>query len=154
MSTKAELDRYHQGRVTGQEEVAKSLLSFLAAYLPAGDLAGVTLAAEMSDARRVVRDLCEEFGDTDWDESLHLADVIDRHLGRYLKGPHWIFADEADEEGSYVDEQGNFFRLLVRRGMAPQAQRRWEMRTGGVSSPWRQRDPAGLVHKIPEREGK
>ena len=31
-----------------------------------------------------LRELCSEFGDNDWDEKLHLADVIEKHLGRYL----------------------------------------------------------------------
>jgi len=31
-----------------------------------------------------LRDLCEQFGDNDWDESLNLADIIEKHLGRHL----------------------------------------------------------------------
>lgn len=31
-----------------------------------------------------LRTLCEDFGDTEWDERLHLADVIEKHLGRHL----------------------------------------------------------------------
>ena len=33
-----------------------------------------------------LRIICERFGDNDWDEKLHLADVIDKHLGRHLFG--------------------------------------------------------------------
>lgn len=31
-----------------------------------------------------LRDVCESFGDNDWDERLSLADVIEKHLGRHL----------------------------------------------------------------------
>lgn len=32
-----------------------------------------------------LRTLCAEFGDNDWDEHLHLADVIEKHLGKHLR---------------------------------------------------------------------
>lgn len=32
-----------------------------------------------------LRSLCEDFGDNDWPDNLHLADVIEKHLGRYLE---------------------------------------------------------------------
>lgn len=32
-----------------------------------------------------LRKLCERFGDNDWPNDLHLADVIEKHLGRYLE---------------------------------------------------------------------
>ena len=31
-----------------------------------------------------LRDVCETFGDNDWDESLHLADVVEKHLSKHL----------------------------------------------------------------------
>ena len=31
-----------------------------------------------------LRQLCERHGDNEWDESLHLADVVDKHLGIHL----------------------------------------------------------------------
>ena len=42
------------------------------------------LEAEMADARVQLRKLCEDFGDTDWPDNLHLGDVIERHLARAL----------------------------------------------------------------------
>jgi len=39
---------------------------------------------EREEAIMVLRGLCEHFGDNDWNESLHLADVIDKHLGKHL----------------------------------------------------------------------
>lgn len=32
-----------------------------------------------------LRMLCEEFGDNDWEPSLHIADIIEKHLGRHLE---------------------------------------------------------------------
>ena len=33
-----------------------------------------------------LRMICEKHGDNDWPDSLHLADVIDKHLAKYLFG--------------------------------------------------------------------
>lgn len=40
--------------------------------------------AERKETIMVLRILCKYFGDNDWDENLHLADIIDKHLGRHL----------------------------------------------------------------------
>lgn len=42
-------------------------------------------AEERIETVAVLRRLCAEFGDNDWDDDLHLSDVIDKHLGRYLE---------------------------------------------------------------------
>ena len=42
------------------------------------------LVAEREATVAQLRRLCEEFGDNDWDAELHLADVVEKHLGRYL----------------------------------------------------------------------
>ena len=31
-----------------------------------------------------LRGLCAEFGDNDWAETLHLADILEQHLGNHL----------------------------------------------------------------------
>lgn len=41
---------------------------------------------EREEAIARLREICAEHGDNDWDESLHLADIIEKHLGRYLEG--------------------------------------------------------------------
>ena len=33
---------------------------------------------------RILREVCERFGDNDWPDNLHLGDVIERHLVPYL----------------------------------------------------------------------
>lgn len=52
---------------------------------------------EREEAVARLRWLCEEFGDQDWDDNLHLADVIDKHLGRYL------YEAERDRGSSVVE---------------------------------------------------
>lgn len=39
---------------------------------------------EREQAIATLRRLCDEHGDNDWDEKLHLSDIIDKHLGRHL----------------------------------------------------------------------
>jgi hypothetical protein len=42
------------------------------------------LASEREEVVAMLRSLCEDFGDNDWESDTHLADVVDKHLGRYL----------------------------------------------------------------------
>jgi hypothetical protein len=39
---------------------------------------------EREAAIAMLRMACDEFGDNDWDESLHLADIIEKHLYKHL----------------------------------------------------------------------
>lgn len=39
---------------------------------------------EREAAVAALRTLCAEHGDNDWPDDLHLADVIEKHLGRYI----------------------------------------------------------------------
>ena len=48
------------------------------------DLAALQL--ERAKAIAKLRELCSEHGDNDWPDDLHLADIIDKHLGRHLGG--------------------------------------------------------------------
>lgn len=43
--------------------------------------------AEREAALAQLRILCAEFGDNDWDEHLHLADIIGKHLGTWVSMP-------------------------------------------------------------------
>lgn len=40
--------------------------------------------SEREQVIAALRPLCDEFGDNEWDEHLHLADVINKHLGDHL----------------------------------------------------------------------
>lgn len=39
---------------------------------------------ERTAAIAILRELCAEFGDNSWPDTLHLADVIEKHLGKHL----------------------------------------------------------------------
>lgn len=45
------------------------------------------LALERSEAIAKLREICAAHGDNDWPESLHLADILERHLADYLFSP-------------------------------------------------------------------
>jgi len=47
------------------------------------------LIVEREAAISMLRMVCDDLGDNDWDESLHLADIIEKHLWRNI-------ADNAD----------------------------------------------------------
>lgn len=48
---------------------------------PAEHAAWIT---EREEAIARLRDICSEYGDNDWDDTLHLADIIEKHLHRRL----------------------------------------------------------------------
>ncbi len=39
---------------------------------------------ERADAVSALRDICAKHGDNDWPDTLHLADVLEKHLHRHL----------------------------------------------------------------------
>jgi hypothetical protein len=48
----------------------------------------VTLARLVTEREQTVltlRSICEEFGDNDWPENLHMPDIIEKHLARHLR---------------------------------------------------------------------
>ena len=48
-------------------------------------LAGnVRWVMEREQTIAALRDVCERHGDNDWDEHLHLADIIEKHLARHI----------------------------------------------------------------------
>ena len=42
------------------------------------------MIAERQQAIAGLRELCEDFGDNEWEDNLHLADIIEKHLASYL----------------------------------------------------------------------
>ena len=44
----------------------------------------VKLISEREDAISTLRSVCEECGDNYWPDELHLSDIIEKHLARYL----------------------------------------------------------------------
>jgi hypothetical protein len=44
----------------------------------------LSLLTEREQAIAALREVCEEVGDNDWEDDLHLADIINKHLLPYL----------------------------------------------------------------------
>lgn len=43
------------------------------------------LVKEREGALSALRSLCGDFGDNEWDAKLDMADIINKHLGNYLR---------------------------------------------------------------------
>lgn len=84
MTEKEEL-AYIEGQQTiWRVMLRKCIAHLIPQYDEPGDKQLALLVAERSEAIAILRNLCEEFGDNDWDEDLYLADIIDKHLGKHL----------------------------------------------------------------------
>jgi hypothetical protein len=46
-------------------------------------LSAAKLASEREAAIATLRRLCDDLGDNDWPDDLHLSDIIEKHLARY-----------------------------------------------------------------------
>lgn len=46
---------------------------------------GAAYLAERADALVTLRRLCDEYGDNDWPDDLHLSDIIEKHLVRDME---------------------------------------------------------------------
>ncbi len=45
------------------------------------------LRVQIEEIRGTLRTVCEDYGDNDWSDKLHLSDVIDKHLVDYFTSP-------------------------------------------------------------------
>lgn len=43
------------------------------------------LILERAEAIATLRSMCAEYGDNDWDDNLHLADILKKHLHSHLQ---------------------------------------------------------------------
>jgi predicted secreted protein len=74
-----------------KEEIAYELGSYNAwmqIYIEATNKLGIKKEVKLESERiqtiSLLRSLCMEYGDNDWDESLHLVDIIEKHLINYI----------------------------------------------------------------------
>jgi hypothetical protein len=61
------------------------ILSEAMRNLGGADLTAAHLISERHDVVVALRSICEDYGDNDWEDNLHLADVIEKHLRPHLK---------------------------------------------------------------------
>lgn len=70
----------------GERMAWRSMLSNCCRNLGHDDLEAKKAAwiAEKEAVISTLREICEEHGDNDWEDNLHLSDVIEKHLRRHL----------------------------------------------------------------------
>jgi len=68
----------------GRRSAFRSLLGECARELGGEDRKLAAVLAEVEASRVALRQLCADHGDLEWDDRLHLADVIEKHLARHL----------------------------------------------------------------------
>jgi hypothetical protein len=77
-----------QDWITGNRAAYAAMIAECCRQLGVNDPAAraVRWIKEREEAVAVLRRLCKDHGDNEWEEDLHLADIIGKHLGRYLGG--------------------------------------------------------------------
>lgn len=74
----------HSAYARGERAAWQSVLSRCINNLGMKDRTVGNLVAEREAAVAALRSICEKYGDNDWLETHHLADVIEKHLERHL----------------------------------------------------------------------
>ena len=77
-------EKEEQKWIDGNKAGYRDLLGHCVRALHDEDTSKEALILQLEDIKSSLRSLCEEFGDNDWDDDLHLADVINKHLGNHL----------------------------------------------------------------------
>lgn len=77
-------DENEQAYVNGGNAAWLHILREALKHLGTEGFSKERLIAEREEAILVLRRLCGDHGDNEWDDDLHLADIIDKHLGRHL----------------------------------------------------------------------
>ena len=68
----------------GYQAAMRSIMRDTIKNLPFGDKEAAVLVVERGECVAALRKVCELHGDNDWSPDLHLADVIEKHLGNHL----------------------------------------------------------------------
>lgn len=72
--------------IGSQRAYASMLATCLRELSPAEPRPNDWAVVQLAEVRIALRRVCEAFGDNDWPDDLHLADVIEKHLERHLEG--------------------------------------------------------------------
>ncbi len=78
-----EKEAYEQGSRMAWTVIMRTCLKYLGCDDPEGQKA--TWVIERAETVAMLRRVCERYGDNDWSEGLHLADVIEKHLWNSLE---------------------------------------------------------------------
>ena len=68
----------------GQRSAWRAILSESIQHLDPSEKHYAALLEEREAALRVLRNLCEDFGDNDWTGDMELSHIIEKHLGKHL----------------------------------------------------------------------
>lgn len=82
MATERESQAYSDGERAAWTRMLRQCIEGLG--LKGDELKLHALIVERERTIAVLRELCSQHGDNNWDESLHLADILDGHLRRHL----------------------------------------------------------------------
>lgn len=76
-----------QAWLTGNRAAWRSMLGECLKHLGynTDEAQRVSWITEREDIIAMLRQICEEHGDNDWPNNLHLGDVIEKHLWRHLE---------------------------------------------------------------------
>lgn len=79
---------YIEGRRRTLINLVSQTLGELSGYGKPEDEPLIKLAQatqERQETIQLLRSVCAEFGDNDWDDDLHLTDIIDKHLVNHVR---------------------------------------------------------------------
>jgi len=75
-------DEHERGYVAGQQSLAIEIID--RCRMSAGVFFPDDYSSERAQTVLSLRRVCAQFGDNDWPDDLHLVDIIEKHLERYL----------------------------------------------------------------------
>jgi hypothetical protein len=84
MSTEKEREAHERGYSAGYKAFARRILQESLIHLDSPDKDASAWKLERAETVSMLRRICEEYGDNDWPDDLHLSDVIEKHLWRNL----------------------------------------------------------------------
>lgn len=78
-------ESFERGYIEGERRAYLSLLRQCIQHFGEEERDRSAWIIERQEAIARLRELCEKYGDNDWTDNLHLADIIEKHLGDYLE---------------------------------------------------------------------
>ncbi len=73
-----------QHYINGKTQAYRDMLALCVRELAEPGVTVEKLLKERADTLLVIRRICEDYGDNDWPDELHLGDALEKHLERHL----------------------------------------------------------------------
>ncbi len=77
-------EKEERAYVQGSKAAYRAIMQQAMTGLGADATTAQEYTIERSQALAALRQVCADHGDNDWQDDLHLADIIDKHLGQHL----------------------------------------------------------------------